>query len=156
MLNTKLQSFLDESNIHYDVIKHSPAYTAEEIAASAHVPAKELAKTVIVKIDGKLAMVIEPANIKVDLEALQKWTGAKDVILANERDFKSAFPECETGAMPPFGNLYDLDVYEDERFGKRFSADGNILFNAGNHSELIKMNYKDFERLVRPTHLPLD
>jgi len=150
MLNKQLQAFLDDRKVNYNIIRHSPAYTAEEIAASAHISGKELAKAVVVKIDGKLAMVIEPANVKVNLEALQQWTGAKDVTLANENEFKDTFADCETGAMPPLGRMYDLDTYEDQ-LGLNDGDD--IVFNAGNHSELVKMRYSDFEKIAKPTHL---
>ncbi len=153
MLNKKIKAYLKENNVDYDVVKHSPAYTAAEIASAAHIRGKELAKTVMVKVDGKLAMVIEPANIKVDLGALQELIGAKNVTLARESEFEQNFPECETGAQPPFGQLWDVDVYEDERV--KLSAEDDIAFNAGNHSELIKMKYKDFEQLVKPKHLHL-
>ena len=153
MLSTRIKSFLQENNVKYNVIKHSLAYTAQEIAQSAHIKGRELTKSVIVKIDGKLAMVIEPANLKVDLNALQHLTGAKKVSLANENDFEDAFPECETGAMPPFGNLYGLEVYEDDRIS--LGDNERMVFNAGNHAELLEIKHKDFERLVKPQRVHL-
>ena len=143
---TKLKEFLDSQNVKYVTINHSAAYTAQEIAASAHIPGQELAKTVMVRLDGKLAMAVLPASYKVDLNALKESTGAHQVELAGEQEFRSQFPECELGAMPPFGNLYDLQVYVDQSLTK----DDTIAFNAGSHTELIKLSYKDFESLVRP------
>ena len=141
-----LKEFLDKEKIKYESITHSPAYTAQEIAASAHVPGKELAKTVIVKVDGKMAMAVLPANRKVVVQELREITGADHVQFASEVEFKSLFPDCDTGAMPPFGNLYGMEVY----VAPGLAEDEEIVFNAGTHTELIKMSYKDFERLVNP------
>jgi Ala-tRNA(Pro) deacylase len=107
----KLKQFLDKNKVKYVAISHSPTYTAQEIAASAHVPGKEMAKTVIVKVDGKMAMAVLPAPQKVDFKLLKDGIGAKSVELATEQEFADSFPECEPGAMPPFGNLYDMDVF---------------------------------------------
>ena len=142
----KLKEFLDKEKIKYVSIIHSPAYTAQEIAALAHVPGKELAKTVIVKIDGKMAMAVLPANRKVVVQELREITGADHVQFATEVEFKNLFPDCETGAMPPFGNLYGMEVY----VAPSLAEDEEIVFNAGTHTELIKMSYQDFERLVKP------
>lgn len=142
----KLREYLDKQNVKYLVIKHSPAYTAQEIAASAHIPGKELAKTVMVKIDGKMAMAVLPASHRVDLAHLRDVLAVKDVTLAGEQEFKSAFPECEVGAMPPFGNLYGMDVF----VASSLAEDENIAFNAGSHKELLRLAYSDFERLVQP------
>lgn len=143
---SSLREYLDKHNIKYIVISHSPAYTAQGIAALTHIPGKELAKTVIVKIDGKPAMAVVPASFHVDLRLLKKITGAQAVELASENEFKGLFPECETGAMPPFGNLYGIDVYADERLAK----DKEISFNAGSHRELIRLAWDDFNRLAKP------
>jgi Ala-tRNA(Pro) deacylase len=141
----KVKEFLDSHQTKYVAINHSPAYTAQEIAASAHIPGNQLAKTLVVKIDGRLAMAVLPGPRKLDRERLKQVSGAKDVELASELEFKDRFPECEVGAMPPFGNLYGMDVYVD----KNLETD-EIAFNAGSHTELIRMSYKDFERLVQP------
>ncbi|UCG88903.1 MAG: YbaK/EbsC family protein [Gemmatimonadota bacterium] len=142
----RLKEFLDSHNIKYVVISHSPAYTAQAIAASAHVSGKELAKTVMIKLDGKMAMAVLPASYQVDFDLLKKAVGAKKVELASEAEFKDLFPECEVGAMPPFGNLYDMDVFA----AAKLAEDEEIAFNAGSHTELVKLAYKDFERLVTP------
>ncbi len=142
----KLREFLDSQSVKYVTIIHSPVYTAQEIAASAHIPGKELAKTVMVKLDGRLVMTVLPASYRVDFGPLRKATGAKHVELASEEDFKDTFPGCELGAMPPFGNLYGLDVYAADVLAE----DENIAFNAGSHTELVKLAYRDFERLVKP------
>jgi Ala-tRNA(Pro) deacylase len=142
----QLQESLNNHRIKYITISHSPAYTAQEIAASAHVTGKELAKTVIVKLDGKLAMAVLPASSHIDFERLKQATGVAHVELASEHEFQDRFPECEVGAMPPFGNLYNMDVYVAERLAE----DEEIAFNAGTHTELIRLAYRDFERVVKP------
>jgi len=142
----KLKEFLDSNNIKYLTISHSGAYTAQQIAASAHIPGQELAKTVMVKIDGKMAMAVLPASYRVDFDLLKKTIGVKSVELASEQEFEDMFPECEIGAMPPFGNLYGMEVFVAENLTK----DKEIAFNAGSHTELIRLTYKDFERLVKP------
>jgi Ala-tRNA(Pro) deacylase len=121
-------------------------FTAQEIAASAHIPGKELAKTVMVKIDGKMAMAVLPASYRIDFDLLQGATGASTIELASEEEFEDLFPDCEVGAMPPFGNLYGMDVFA----AASLAEDTDIAFNAGSHSELIRLPYKDFEKLVGP------
>jgi Ala-tRNA(Pro) deacylase len=142
-----LKRFLDENHVRYVSIRHSPAYTAQEIAASAHIPGREVAKTVMVKIDGDMAMAVLPATTMLDLDRLKRAAGARKVALATERDFKDRFPDCEPGGMPPFGNLYDMKVFCDALL----ADDDQIAFNAGSHAELIQLAYADFERLVQPT-----
>ena len=146
MLSRKLKEFLDGHEIEYEVISHSLAYTSQEIAASAHIPGKKLAKTVVVKIDDKMAMAVLPASYRVDFELLKNTVGAKKVQLAREEEFKYIFPDCEIGAMPPFGNLYDMEVLVAESLAE----EEEISFNAGSHTELIRLAYEDYERLVKP------
>lgn len=146
MPSRKLKEYLDKNKIKYISIQHSPAYTTQEIAAQSHIPGKMLAKTVIVKIEGKMAMVVLPANRKVILSEIKEALDAEKVSLASEEEFKGLFPDCEIGAMPPFGNLYGMDVY----VSPELAVEKEIAFNAGSHTELIKMAYKDFERLVQP------
>ncbi len=148
----KLTEFLDEHQIRYTTITHSPAFTAQEIAHAAHISGREMAKTVVVKIDSKLVEVVLPASQRLDLNQLRKATGAKRVELAQEEDFDRFFPDCEVGAMPPCGNLYGMEVY----VSPQLAADRQIAFNAGNHSELICMKYADYERLVHPIVMPAE
>lgn len=142
----KLKKFLDAHNVKYVTISHSPAYTAQEIAASAHIKGDALAKTVMVKVDGKMVMAVLPASFQIGLHLLMDAFSADRVELASEREFRNLFPGCEVGAMPPFGNLYDIDVYID----KTLTEDEEIAFNAGSHTELIKLSFRDFARLVQP------
>ena len=144
---SKLREFLDSRNVKYMVVSHSLAYTAQGVAALAHVSGKKLAKTVILKIDGILAMAVIPAARHVDLDRIKKLAGAEVVELATEREFKDAFPDCETGAMPPFGNLYDMSVYADISLGQQ----EEITFTAGSHRELVRMHWDDMVRRVNPT-----
>ena len=146
MSTQELRSYLDERHIDYTLINHSLSYTAQETAQSAHIPGREIAKTVVVRIDGTAAMVVQPATSKVHLGKLKKLTGAENVSLADERDLGELFPDCELGAMPPFGNLYGMHVY----VGESLTHDEEIAFNAGSHTELIKLTYQDFESLVHP------
>lgn len=148
---SKLKEFLDSRNVKYVVISHSVAYTAAGIAALTHIPGKELAKTVVVKVDGALAMAVVSASQHVDLATLKAATGAKAVALATEDEFKAKFPDCEVGAMPPFGNLYEMNVFADESLLR----DKEIAFNAGSHRELMRIAWEDFERLVQPRVMKL-
>lgn len=143
----RIKEYLNSHKIKYMVISHSMAFTAQEIAASVHISGHEMAKTVIIKVDGRLAMAVLPASYKVNFRVLSDIVGTKDVELADEQEFKFRFPECEVGAMPPFGNLWNMHVYASERL----SLNKDIIFNAGSHTELIRMAYKDFENLVKPT-----
>lgn len=142
----KLKEFLDKEKIKYVSIVHSAAFTAQEIAASAHVPGHALAKTVIVHLDGKPVMAVLPADKRIVLEDLRNAAGAQEIRFATEDEFKSLFPDCEIGAMPPFGNLYGLDVF----VAAPLADEDEIVFNAGSHTELIKLAYRDFDRLVKP------
>ena len=146
MTARRLMDYLDHERAHYVTIPHSPTYTARATAQSAHVLPKDFAKTVIVSIDGRLAMAVLPASQQLDLEKLKKVTGAKHVRLAPESEFERWFPGCEPGAMPPFGNLYGMEVF----VATTLAEDEQIAFNAGSHAELIVMGYQDFDRLVHP------
>jgi len=145
----KLKDYLDENQVKYITIKHSSAYTSQEIAAIAHIPGKDLAKTVIIKIDGKMSMAVLPASYKVSFESLKKILGMDEVRLAYEQEFVDKFPDCEIGAMPPFGNIYGMDVYVADSLAE----DEEIAFNACKHTELIKMKFSDFEKLVKPKRI---
>ena len=141
-----LREYLDSHLVKYVVIQHSRAYTMQEVASATHISGRELAKTVIVEIDGRLAMAVLPASQNVELEQLRDALGAQRVTLAREDVFRDRFPECEPGAMPPFGNLYEMDVYVADTLAE----DEEIGFNAGSHTELVRMSYRDFDRLVQP------
>lgn len=142
----RLKEYLDREGVRYTSQPHSTAYTAQEVASSAHIPGKQFAKTVIVNLDGKFAMVVLPANRKVILQDLRDITGIDRVTFASEDEFKRRFPDCEPGAMPPFGNLYDMEVFVAPELTER----EELAFNAGTHTEIIRMAYRDFERLVHP------
>jgi Ala-tRNA(Pro) deacylase len=146
-VSTKLKGYLDQNKIKYNLIDHPIAYTAQELAATMHVPGREMAKVVIVKIDGQFAMAVMPAPHQIDFKKLKEATRAKQIELATETELKDLFPDCEVGAMPPLGNLYGLSVY----VAKQLEEDKDIVFNAGNHTEAIRMECGDFIRLANPT-----
>lgn len=146
MPTAKLREFLDANRVKYTLLTHSTAYTAQEIASLAHIRGQELAKTVMVRINGQLAMAVLPASRQVDLPLLRASAGARTVELATEAEFRDLFPGCETGAMPPFGNLYGMPVYVDGGL----TRDKEIAFNSGSHNELVQLSYQDFARLVQP------
>jgi Ala-tRNA(Pro) deacylase len=152
MTEPRLQHYLHEQHVPFETIHHARALTAQETAASAHIRGSELAKTVMVKLDGRLAMVVVPADHRVHIDLLRDVTGANSAELATEAEFSDRFPDCEVGAMPPFGNLYNIDVYVDDSLA---TADAKIAFNAGTHTDVMRIAYREFERLVQPKHVQL-
>ncbi len=146
---TALKQFLDDNGVKYVTLGHSTAYTAQEVAHCAHVCGKTLAKTVIILMDDRMAMVVMPATARIRWDRFMRAMGTDFVELADEEDFKDRFPDCEIGAMPPFGNLYGLPVYMDESLCR---AD-EISFTAGTHSEVLRMSIQDYLRLVKPVTL---
>ena len=143
----RLKDYLESQKVHYEVLAHEEAYTATTIAHALHVPGKELAKVVIVKIGDRFVMTVLPSTWKVDLKRLKEVFRTSHVQLATEEEFKGLFPDCDIGAMPPFGNLYGLEVYVD----RSLTEDEEIVFQAGTHREAIRMRYEDFVNLVGPT-----
>jgi Ala-tRNA(Pro) deacylase len=129
------------------VIPHPEAYTAQEVAATEHVPGRQFAKVVIAEADGKDVMLVLPASARVDLVRLRAALGAKTVRLAREDAFAARFPDCEAGAMPPFGHLYSVPVYLD----RTLSDQSRIVFNACSHRETVAMATADYLRLENPT-----
>jgi Ala-tRNA(Pro) deacylase len=143
----KIKDLLEKEKIGYQLLEHETAYTAMEIAGSQHVPGRQFVKSVIVNADGKFLMCVLPAIHKVDFEKLKKATGAKEIHLAEEKEFADLFPDYEVGAEPPFGQFYGLKVYVD----KILDENEEIVFNAGTHTDLIKIKFRDFLRLANPT-----
>jgi Ala-tRNA(Pro) deacylase len=141
-----LEQYLREFRVPFSTLSHGAAYRATEVAARAGVPCRQMAKPVLVDIDGALAMAVVPADARVDLARLREVTDAGSVRLAGEAEFQDRFPECEPGAMPPFGNLYGMALYVD----RQLADDGSVCFNAGSHTDLLRMRYADFERLANP------
>jgi Ala-tRNA(Pro) deacylase len=146
MANKRILDYLDSHGVYYSVIKHTMAFTAQEIAASVHISGHELAKTVIVKLDDRLAMAVLPASYKVNFGVLRDIIGSRNIELATEHDFMYRFPDCDLGAIPPFGNLWNMEVFISERL----SLNEDIVFSAGSRVELIRMKYNDYEKLVAP------
>jgi Ala-tRNA(Pro) deacylase len=143
---TKLKAFLDSKKVVYQVLKHHERFTSQEIAESLHVSGRMLAKVVIVKADGALRMAVLPGDLRLDLRKFARAVAAREAALATEAEFRGAFPDCEVGAMPPFGNLYAMRVVVD----KALAEDEQIVFEAGSHHEAIKLLYADFARLALP------
>lgn len=146
MISARLKKFLDENGVGYDVVQHDPAFTAQQLAAKMHIPGHEFVKVVVIKLDGRFALAALPAPRLVNFKELARSAGAKKCKLASEEEFKQLFPDCEVGAMSPFGNLYSLPTYVEEEV----SRNENIVINAGGHADSIRVRYADFERLARP------
>ena len=142
----KLREFLEMNKVPYSVHSHPQAYTAQEIAALSHVAGRMLAKVVMVKAGDQLVMLVVPADRRVDLQRVRTILG-RDVRLATETEFRDAFPGCEVGAMPPFGNLFGIPVYVD----RSLEADEEIVFNAGTHTLTAKLAFEDFVRSASPS-----
>lgn len=145
-MSRTLEAYLDEQGVKYITLRHSAAYSAHELAAMLHVADRELAKTVIVKVDGEPVMIVLPANRRIDFHLLKDELGAKTVDMASEDEISDLLPDCELGAMPPFGNLFGLPVY----VARPLTADEEIVFNDGTFATAIRMGYDDFDRLVQP------
>lgn len=145
----KVREFLDSHRVRYVTVQHSPAFTAAEVAESAHVSGRDFAKTVIVVIEDEMVMVVLPASRRVLLNDLREMLDSTHLRLATEAEFRDRFPDCELGAMPPFGNLYNMRVF----VSGLLAEEKEIAFNAGSHTEVIKMGYSDFDRLVKPVVL---
>jgi Ala-tRNA(Pro) deacylase len=143
---TKLRDFLDESGVAYQVLDHRQAFTAQEVAAAQHVSGKELAKVVMLRCGDEFVMAVLRAPDRIDVEHVRTLLEASDVRLATEEEFAGLFPNCEPGAMPPFGNLYGLPVWVDEALAE----DAEIVFNAGSHTQAVRMGYAEFAQLVKP------
>ena len=147
MISTKLKTYLDNAGVAYTVHPHPPAYTAQEIAHFVHVPGREMVKSVVLKSDeGKLIMAVLSANNTVNLDILRNEIGCEVLRLASEAEFRDAFPTCEPGAMPPFGNIFNVPAWCETNL----SRNRQIEFNAGTHQETIRMNFDDFRSLVNP------
>jgi Ala-tRNA(Pro) deacylase len=143
----RLENYLRENQVPFEEQHHRRAVSAQEVAASEHVPGRMLAKTVMVLADGEMVMLALPAPYQVDLEKAAAALGVDEARLAEEEEFEDSFPDCEVGAMPPFGNLYGVPVYVE----KTLAEDETIVFRSGTHTETMSVGYSDFERLVEPT-----
>ena len=146
MYNRQLAEYLEGQSVDYRWITHPPSFTANETAQRAQVPKEKFAKTVIVKLNGKMAMTVMPATEKLSFRRLKNTVGVNDVRLVPEKEFEDKFPGCERGAMPPFGRLYGMPVF----VSGTLAEDSEIAFNAGSHREVIKIAFKDFEKIEHP------
>ncbi|MDQ7858214.1 MAG: YbaK/EbsC family protein [Armatimonadota bacterium] len=143
----RLEAYLREHGVRYEVTPHAEAYTAQEVAAAEHVSGRQFAKVVIAEVDGTTVMLVLPAALRVDLLRVRAALGARSARLAREEEFAPRFPDCEPGAMPPFGHLYGVPVYMD----RSLAGQARLVFNACSHRETITMAGADYERLARPT-----
>ena len=143
----RVEQYLRENGVAFEVMAHKVAYTMPEVAAALHVSGREVAKVVMVNADGDTVMLVIPSPSRLDFAKVRAVLGARRVSLAKEAKFEGLFPDCATGAMPPFGNLYGVPVYVDEAL----SAEANIVFRVGTHEHTMKVAYADFARLVEPS-----
>lgn len=146
MLSWTIQEYLVRHNVPYEQMVHPRAITARQTAHAAHISESKVVKTVVLSIEGRMVMAVLHANEKIDLARLRESLGVQNARLCTEREFKDRFPDCEVGAMPPFGDLYRMPVIAS----RSVRADDEITMNAGTHEDLITMKYADFERLVHP------
>ena len=145
-VSVKLVQFLKDNGVKYEVMPHAVSYTAQETAASVHTPGKEVAKSVVITDGTEYVMAVVDAPHQIDLKKFSALSGMKKAALASEDRLRELFPDCEPGAMPPFGNLYDIKVFVDQRL----EEDETITFNAGSHFEAIRLKYADFKKLAKP------
>jgi Ala-tRNA(Pro) deacylase len=147
-LNDRLRRFLDAEGVAYETLPHREAFTARAVAAESHVAARQVAKVLAVREEGGgHLMVVLPAECRLDLTALKAAAGRHKLSLLDEAEMGPLFPDCEVGAMPPFGRLYGMPVYVDACFPRT----GDIVFQGGNHHEVVRMAYGDYERLAQPS-----
>ncbi|HEY4388293.1 MAG TPA: YbaK/EbsC family protein [Ktedonobacteraceae bacterium] len=142
----RLEAYLRENQVSFQEQQHARAFSAQRIAESEHVSSRKVAKAVIAVVDGKMISLVLPASYHVDLERVRAALGATSIRLAHEAEFASAFPDCEVGTMPPFGNLYNIPVYVE----KSLTSEETIIFPAGTYTDTISLSYADFERLAHP------
>ena len=150
-ISERLRDFLEQQHVPYETIRHTTDFTAQHTAADTHTPGREFAKTVVVRVDGKPAFAVLPAHHRVDFERLRGALGAGEVALCSEHDMEELCPDCDAGAVPPFGNLYEMPVY----LSPALAGDERITFNAGNHQTAVRMAFADYDRLVRPRRVEL-
>ena len=142
-----IKQYLFHNNASYSHKRHSVAYTSQEVAQAEHVPGGEFAKTVVLQADDRMIFAVLPADYVINFEILKRQVGCAKMSLASEREFIEKFPACEPGAMPPFGNLFELPVYCDSALAKQ----AEIEFNAGTHVDTLRMTYATFVKLENPT-----
>jgi Ala-tRNA(Pro) deacylase len=149
MPGNSITEYLNKHHIAFSTISHTPAYTASQTAEAAHIPGRNMAKIVMVKIDGRLAIIVLPANVRLDIANFKAQYSAEKVEIAHEYEFNDKFHDCELGEMPPIGDLYKMDIY----LADSLTRNNWLAFNAGTHSELIRMSTSDFLNLVHPNVL---
>jgi Ala-tRNA(Pro) deacylase len=141
-----LQRLLDDNHVPYEVHAHRQSFTARDTAAADHVPPSEMAKVLVLRGRDRLLIAVLPASHMLDLDRLRETVGDPQLRLASEREFGEAFPSCEPGAIPPFGELFGMTVWVDDSLGR----ERETVFNGGNHRETVHLAYCDFVRLAKP------
>jgi Ala-tRNA(Pro) deacylase len=141
-----IHQFLHEAHVPYKVVPHPPAFTAQEEAAATHVPGRNWAKVVVCFIDDEPVQAVVPAPSFVNLDELRELAGGQTIRLADQEQLRRLFPECEIGAMPPFGPLFGQTVFVDADL----ALQPEIAFNAGTHRDAIAMRWNDFVKMVKP------
>ncbi len=142
----RIRDYLDSQNVLYETVHHSQAFSGQEVAHSLHLSGKRLAKAVVLGGDGKLLMAIIPASHRLNLQDMRVAAEVMSLEMVSESELAKVFPDCEGGAVPPFGNLYGLEVWVD----RAVSDSEEIFFCAGTHQDCLRMKYSDFSRLCRP------
>ncbi len=145
-LNERIRRTLEQKGLRYEVMPHREAFTAQGVAAASHVSGWQMAKVVMGKDDRGFVMAVVPASCRLDLPTFRRISRRKHLVLATEEEMAHLFPDCEPGAMPPFGNLYDVPVYADTCF----APDGDLVFQAGNHHEVVRMSFEDYRQAACP------
>ena len=146
MITQRLQDHLDAAAVRYQVLPHREAFTAQGVAAASHISGWQMAKVLVGKDERGYLMAVLPATCRLDVPTFRRITRRRNLLLAKEEELRTVFPDCEVGAMPPYGLLYDMPVFMDTCFGRK----GDLAFQAGNHHEVIRMGFDDFERTAHP------
>lgn len=141
-----IHEFLRRARVAYSVLPHRPTYTAQDDAAAVHVPGRDWAKVVICVVDGEPIEAVVPAPMTVNLSRLVELAGGADIRMAREDELRLLFPDCELGAMPPLGPLYGQTVFVDVAL----AAEPDIVFDAGTHTEAIRLRWAEFAAVIRP------
>lgn len=146
MISQRLQDLLDAAAVRYQVLPHREAFTAQGVAAASHVSGWQMAKVLVGRDDRGYVMAVLPATCRLDLPSFRRITRRRNLLLATEEELRTVFPDCEVGAMPPYGLLYGMPVFMDTCFGRK----GDMAFQPGNHHEIVRLGFDDFERTAHP------
>jgi len=144
----RVDEFLSEHRIPFERISHDPVFTSNDLAQNLHISGKEVAKAVLLRSFKGYFLAVLPASCKVDLGLMSQEVGDEQVAMASEDEMEQLFPDCDRGAIPPFGSLYRLPTLVDEAL----AADDRIVFEAQCHDQAIRMKFRDFDAMEHPRH----